>query len=62
MTTTCNRVLWPMLFESYPEKSLLEPVSIHNSQDMEIAQVTNDGWMDKKKCHTHTHTEILFRH
>lgn len=41
-----------MLFESYPEKSLLEPVSIHNSQDMEITQVTNDGWMDKEMSHT----------
>ena len=35
---------------------------IYNSYNMEITQVSTDGWMDKKIVgHTHTHTHTLGR-
>ena len=43
--------------------------SIYNSQDMEIAQVSIDSWMDEEDIiymythtHTHTHSGILLSH
>ena len=51
--TNAKRYLYPFVHCSI----------IYNSHNMEITQVSTDGWMDKNIVgHTHTQLGILFSH